>query len=592
MAEYVVSARKYRPKSFEEVVGQSHITTTLTNAIKSQQLAHAMLFCGPRGIGKTTCARILAKNINEFDDQAMDGGMSMNIFELDAASNNTVDDIRNLIDQVRYPPQVGKYKVYIIDEVHMLSKSAFNAFLKTLEEPPSYAIFILATTEKHKVLPTILSRCQIYDFNRIDVIEIEAHLSSIGKKEEIKAEEDALHLIAQKSDGSLRDALSLFDQLLAFSGDNSLTYEQVLKNLHILDYDYYLRLTEMLNNEDHEASVLLFDEILSKGFDGMQLVGGFLEHLRNLMMMMATGTSKLVAVPKSALAQYEKQSKEIDRSLLLSWISILQNCEQQYSISQNQRILVELSLIKMAHVRGVIALPSVEPEKKKSSPEVISEKPESSANHESQDSKPEPIPLVEEPQPEVNKGESKPEEPIESKPEEIIKENENVKSDPGSKKKISIKPRIASSINLNEEVKEEVESEPDLLQLQEEIPVDQEFDLEMVLNAWKEFVDARIKEAPQGLVRVLEKRPSLDGNKIIIDLGNPIEDAHLDKVRAELNYHLKKSLKNKEAELVSIINVEKKEKVPYTSAEKFEVLSKENPALNDLKDKLGLEIEF
>ena len=256
MSSFIVSARKYRPTGFEEVVGQEHITTTLQNAIDNEQLAQALLFCGPRGVGKTTCARIVAKLVNDFDTKDAEGGNPLNIYELDAASNNSVDDIRNLIDQVRYPPQFGKYKVYIIDEVHMLSNAAFNAFLKTLEEPPSYAIFILATTEKHKVIPTILSRCQIFDFNRIQNNDITDHLKAIAEKESIEAEDEALHLIAQKADGALRDALSIFDLIVTYSSDNKITYDNTISNLHILDYDYYFKVTDQLLNNDH-AGVLL-----------------------------------------------------------------------------------------------------------------------------------------------------------------------------------------------------------------------------------------------------------------------------------------------------------------------------------------------
>ncbi|MCK5208361.1 MAG: DNA polymerase III subunit gamma/tau, partial [Cyclobacteriaceae bacterium] len=296
MSDFIVSARKYRPKGFEEVVGQEHITTTLQNAIDNKQLAQALLFCGPRGIGKTTCARIVARLINEFDAQEGEGASPLNIYELDAASNNSVDDIRNLIDQVRYPPQFGKYKVYIIDEVHMLSNQAFNAFLKTLEEPPSYAIFILATTEKHKVIPTILSRCQIFDFNRIQNSDIADHLRSIAEKEGVEAEEEALHLIAQKADGALRDALSIFDLIVTYSSDSKITYENTISNLHILDYDYYFKITDQLLDQDHSGALLTFEDILSEGFDGHNFIIGLSEHFRNLMVSKDQATVRLLQV--------------------------------------------------------------------------------------------------------------------------------------------------------------------------------------------------------------------------------------------------------------------------------------------------------
>ena len=306
MENFIVSARKYRPSTFETVVGQNHITGTLKNAIKNNQLAQAFLFCGPRGVGKTTCARILAKTINCYNITAeqeacgvcescvsFQTGHSFNFHELDAASNNSVDDIRSLIDQVRIPPQAGKYKIYIIDEVHMLSANAFNAFLKTLEEPPSYAIFILATTEKHKILPTILSRCQIFDFNRIQVEDIAAHLNTIALRENIAVEEDGLHIIAQKADGGLRDALSMFDQIVSYTNKN-LTYKSVIDNLNILDYDYYFKLTGYLTTANVSQALVLFDEILNNGFDGNNFINGLASHLRNLLVGKDPQTIKLI----------------------------------------------------------------------------------------------------------------------------------------------------------------------------------------------------------------------------------------------------------------------------------------------------------
>jgi len=351
MENFVVSARKYRPLGFEEVVGQEHITTTLKNAIDNSKLAQALLFCGPRGVGKTTCARIVARMINGFEEKAEVN--SLNIFELDAASNNSVDDIRNLIDQVRYPPQFGKYKVYIIDEVHMLSTSAFNAFLKTLEEPPSYAIFILATTEKHKVIPTILSRCQIFDFNRIQVSDITRQLKKVADRESIKAEEEALHLIAQKADGALRDALSIFDLMVTFSSGNKVTFKDVLNNLHILDYDYYFKVVDGLLTENHTQPLLILDEILKKGFDAHNFIVGLSEHIRNLLISQDARTISLMEVPESTAKKYLDQAAASSSSLLLSWLNIGNQCDINYKSSKNQRLLVELSLMKMAHVNEV-----------------------------------------------------------------------------------------------------------------------------------------------------------------------------------------------------------------------------------------------
>lgn len=351
MDHFVVSARKYRPLGFEEVVGQEHITTTLKNAIDNNKLAQALLFCGPRGVGKTTCARIVARMINGFEEKAEIN--SLNIFELDAASNNSVEDIRSLIDQVRYPPQFGKYKVYIIDEVHMLSNAAFNAFLKTLEEPPSYAIFILATTEKHKVIPTILSRCQIFDFNRIQVSDISKQLKKIAERESIKAEDEALHLIAQKADGALRDGLSIFDLMVTFSSGKVVTFKDVLNNLHILDYDYYFNVVDGLLAENASQPLLLLDEILRKGFDGQNFIVGLSEHLRNLLVSQDARTIQLMEVPDSIRKKYAEQAQAASPSLLLSWLNISNQCDINYKTSKNQRLTVELALMKMANVNAV-----------------------------------------------------------------------------------------------------------------------------------------------------------------------------------------------------------------------------------------------
>jgi DNA polymerase III subunit gamma/tau len=354
MENFVVSARKYRPSGFDEVVGQEHITTTLKNAIDNNKLAQALLFCGPRGVGKTTCARIVARLINGFEEKQETN--SLNIFELDAASNNSVEDIRNLIDQVRYPPQFGKFKVYIIDEVHMLSNSAFNAFLKTLEEPPSYAIFILATTEKHKVIPTILSRCQIFDFNRIQISDIANHLKKIATHEAIETEDEALHLISQKADGALRDALSIFDLMVTYSAGKGVTFKNVLANLHILDYDYYFNVVDALLTQNHTQPLLLFDEVLRKGFDGHNFIVGLSEHLRNLLVSQDARTVQLMEVPDSVKKKYIQQAQTSSPSLLLTWLNIANQCDQSYKGSKNQRLSVELALMKMANVGAVIQL--------------------------------------------------------------------------------------------------------------------------------------------------------------------------------------------------------------------------------------------
>lgn len=370
MENFIVSARKYRPQNFSTVVGQSHITTTLKNAIRNNQLAHAFLFCGPRGVGKTTCARILAKTINcenlQPDGEAcnqchscvsFNEGSSFNIHELDAASNNSVDDIRTLVEQVRFAPQAGKYKIYIIDEVHMLSSSAFNAFLKTLEEPPSYAIFILATTEKHKILPTILSRCQIFDFKRITIQDTVDHLQEICQKEHIQAEGDALHLVAQKTDGCMRDSLSTLDKIVSFTG-GKLTYQNTLEHLNILDYDYFFKIMDGVLQQDVAAALLIFDEILQKGFEGDNFLNGWAEFLRNLLLCKEDKVLHLVEVSGNLKDRYRQLSGKLSPSYMITALHLLNETEINYRMARNKRLHVEMALIKLCFLQQAVNLVS------------------------------------------------------------------------------------------------------------------------------------------------------------------------------------------------------------------------------------------
>ena len=364
MSDFVVSARKYRPQTFESVVGQKPITTTLRSALQNDHLAQAFLFCGSRGVGKTSTARILAKTINCFNPteqyeacntcescESFNSGASLNVYELDGASNNSVDHIRELIQQVNIAPQLGSHKVYIIDEVHMLSSSAFNAFLKTLEEPPKHAIFILATTEKHKIIPTILSRCQIFDFARIKVSDMAAHLASIAEQENITAEPEALHIIAQKADGALRDALSIFDQVVTFSGNN-LTKQHVVDNLNILDYDYYFRIVDYMLKEDIPATMMIFNEIIERGFDGHNFIVGLSNHMRDLLVCQDVRTSKLLEVGESIKDKYVEQSKQINGKMIIRSLGVLSRADVEYKASKNQRLLVEMALMQLCSVKS------------------------------------------------------------------------------------------------------------------------------------------------------------------------------------------------------------------------------------------------
>jgi len=349
MEQFIVSARKYRPQTFKDVVGQQAITNTLLNAIESNHLAQALLFTGPRGVGKTTCARILARKINQedYDDPYED--FAFNVFELDAASNNSVDDIRSLIDQVRIPPQTGKYKVYIIDEVHMLSQAAFNAFLKTLEEPPRHAIFILATTEKHKIIPTILSRCQIFDFKRITVKDAKEHLAEVARSQGITFEDDALHIIAQKADGAMRDALSIFDRIVSYCGNN-LTRQAVTENLNVLDYEYYVKVTDLILENRIPDLLLAYNDILAKGFDGHHFVAGLASHFRDLLVCKNPATLVLLEAGEVAQQLYGIQAQKASQEFLLKGIDIANECDLKYKVSQNQRLLVELCLMQLASI--------------------------------------------------------------------------------------------------------------------------------------------------------------------------------------------------------------------------------------------------
>ncbi|MCF2503040.1 DNA polymerase III subunit gamma/tau [Dyadobacter sp. CY107] len=592
MDNFVVSARKYRPVTFDSVVGQSHITTTLKNAIRTNHLAQAFLFCGPRGVGKTTCARILAKTINcqNLGDDveacgacescvSFQNNASFNIHELDAASNNSVEDIRNLIDQVRYPPQTGKYKIYIIDEVHMLSQAAFNAFLKTLEEPPGYAIFILATTEKHKILPTILSRCQIFDFNRIQPKDIAYHLSDIAKKEGIETEKEALELIGQKADGGLRDALSMFDLNVTFSTDNRLTYEAVLENLHILDYDYYFKITDALTSGSIARSLVLFDEILRKGFDGHLFVVGLLEHFRNLLVCKDPQTVTLLQVSESAERKYQQQSALADMSFLLSALSIASQCDINYKSAKNQRLHVELCLMKLANLPHVLQLSSLtavdETAKKKVEPELKPLNPD-------------------------------PATPVEAKtngiPANGFSTNGNhtdaqTRATQPAQAPSKLKNTIAlapSAPNADIAVKESPQGEiENAIANAPNNAIKDALSLETLQTHWYEFAEKRRMAGNSTTEEIsLNKEFKLEGTTIEIALDNTHQLEAMANVRYELLTYLKSRLDAPRLEINPRVDPQKVNRLPYTPAEKFNYMAEKNPYLLELKQTLGLDVDF
>lgn len=591
MENFVVSARKYRPALFDSVVGQSHITTTLKNAIRTNHLAQAFLFCGPRGVGKTTCARILAKTINcqnlTHDAEAcgecescksFQNNASFNIHELDAASNNSVDDIRNLIDQVRYPPQSGRYKIYIIDEVHMLSTSAFNAFLKTLEEPPAYAIFILATTEKHKILPTILSRCQIFDFNRIQIGDMTQHLANIAAKEGIIAEWSALELIAQKADGGLRDALSMFDLNVTFSKDNTLHYAEVLENLHILDYDYYFKMTDALMESKVAEAYLLFDEILKKGFDGHQFVVGLLEHFRNLLVCKDPITVKLLQVSESVQQKYLEQSAKANFSFLASGMSIGSQCDLNYKSAKNQKLHVEITLLKLAHIPHVLnlsALPTVEGgaagKPSADSPAVV-QQPISTPTATSQ------VPNAVPSQPSNTSAGS-----VSTTPAPV-----------GAIPKVNL-GGLKSTANLGKPVAEtpKASSAPMPVLEDKQIVQNKAFTKEQLKVQWDSFVKWLESRERFSEFVILNRDFTLEGTTIHLAVDNEIQVELLTTaLRTEVLTHLRKAMQNSTIHIeVSILKEEEKPMI-YTQAEKFKFLANKNPALNDLRNALGLDYDY
>lgn len=568
MEHFIVSARKYRPQFFEDVIGQQAITNTLENAIKNNHLAQALLFTGPRGVGKTSCARILAKRINEEGVESNGEDFAFNIFELDAASNNSVDDIRSLTDQVRIPPQTGKYKVYIIDEVHMLSQAAFNAFLKTLEEPPAHAIFILATTEKHKIIPTILSRCQIFDFKRITVLDTKNYLKKIATKENIEADDDALHIISQKADGAMRDALSIFDRVISFSGKN-LTREAVTQNLNVLDYDTYFTMTDLLLENKIPDVLNNFNEILSKGFEGHHFISGLASHFRDLLVAKDKATINLLEVGDNAKKKYLNQSSKASISFLIQSIEKANQCELNYKISKNQRLLVELTLMQIASI-------TFDGEKKKPSNYII------------------PATFFTSISP-----------PLKKETTLDVKSNDDIKTPPkvvdkeplASTTQIS-KPPILKNIKRrsNSLSLKSIHHKKEIKKNTTDINYDdyprKPFTESELQTAWKDFQKFLIKKGEKSIASILATDiPTCQENfHIQFILPNKLMEDQLKQVKPKLIKFIRESLNNYGISLNIVVNETIEKKFAYTPQEKYNKLLEKNAFLKDLKDTFQLDL--
>ena len=574
MDQFIVSARKYRPSRFEDVIGQPQVSNTLKNAIKNNQLAQAFLFCGPRGVGKTTCARILAKvinceNITEETEacnecascKSFNENASFNVHELDAASNNSVDDIRALIDQVRYAPQAGKKKIYIIDEVHMLSQAAFNAFLKTLEEPPPYAIFILATTEKHKIIPTILSRCQIFDFSRIKVDDMQLYLKNIAQRENIITEDDALHLIAQKADGALRDALSIFDRISIFSG-NKITYNAVLDNLNILDYDYFFKLTDSFLTSDISTSLLTLNQIFLNGFEGDNFLSGLAEHFRSLLVLQDSSTAILLETSENLKRRYTEQAAYTPNSFLINGIAVINEGEIQYRLARNKRLLTEFILVKLCHLQKAVKLAReqhLEGVKKKVAEPTIENKITTSVHEVANEKKSIPKPVTQ-----------------------------------VSSETISTPQKVSLNLDFYKtkgEVKQQLLAE----KAAEKISFDQitQQQIDYCWDRIREEIKAQGKHVLYGCLNI---NPVIENGAVMLFSTGEMQQKTLEESREEIGKLLNGYL-NTSNILINVIldkskNTDSQTRKPYTPKEKFDFMVEKNPAIQKLKDDLKLEFDF
>jgi len=587
MEPFVVSARKFRPKTFKDVVGQSAITDTLENAISKNHLASALLFCGPRGVGKTTCARILAKKINTTDATSDVEDFAFNIFELDAASNNSVEDIRSLIDQVRIPPQQGKYKVYIIDEVHMLSQSAFNAFLKTLEEPPAHAIFILATTEKHKIIPTILSRCQIYDFKRITVKDAVHHLSYIAEQQGINADEDALHIIAQKADGAMRDALSIFDRIVSFSPEK-LTKEIVAENLNVLDYQTYIDFTDLIIKAAIPDLMIAFDDLLDKGFDGHHFITGLASHFRDLMICKYESTTSLLELSDQGKSLYQQQSKQLSNEFLLAAIDISNECDLHYKNSKNKRLYIELCLMKLATLAfsgqkkkpNTIGLIPTAYYKNKQETAVTTDTPTTvTSSVVAADDQSSPVRFEDATTTVV--------EIEEATKEEIVPQES--KAIP----KINIAPKTVSAYSLSSiQKKKEHQRAVDAIDQKDEVLPEDPFEEAKMQSLWAQYIEVIEAEGQKILASNLNSDvPKLLKDHIIwIELPNETMKKEIERAQSGILNFLKKELNNYAIQLKITVSEQVAKQFAFTPEEKYEKLREKNPVIDLLRSSLDLDI--
>ena len=593
MEQFVVSARKYRPQTFKDVVGQQAITSTLLNAIETNHLASALLFTGPRGVGKTTCARILARKINQpgYDDPNED--FAFNVFELDAASNNSVDDIRNLIDQVRIPPQTGQYKVYIIDEVHMLSSAAFNAFLKTLEEPPKHAIFILATTEKHKIIPTILSRCQIFDFKRITVKDAKEHLAEVASSQGVSYEDDALHIIAQKADGAMRDALSIFDRVVSYCGTN-LTRQAVTENLNVLDYETYISITNLILENNIPQILVSYNEILAKGFDGHHFIAGLASHFRDVLVCKNPATLSLLEAGEQAQKLYGEQAEQCSSEFLLKGIEIANDCDLKFKVSQNQRLLVELALMQLCSINfdgekknefiipptyyrrsdySIVEAPSLKSEVTSQKVEETAEKLEVESHE---------IEIVNQVlEVEVESAPKESEQPLSQVQETISQTSAPVSNQP------NVSAFSLSSIRAKKEMQE---AQKGIVKEEVHFPTEEFTETEM-LDFWFKYAQRLTDKGYMIMASLLRiSDPKLEGFKIIYELPNEGSKIDFDKEKIDLLGYLRGHLHNHEITIEVVVNESVKSKVAFTPQDKYNRLNEINPHLEEFRRAFDLDL--